>query len=217
MTQYTEGASFQHSPLTPSWMVLAPGRAACTGQIRTGPRNISKRHGIICHSSPAELLHTQIEDLLCANEQHQHIGAAICNNHTMLMQPMLGTDPSVVALQRMGITPWEHCLVVTTVQQGLEDGQYKGRRLLSRWAFEGCLAGELHVLHEAREVPASPELAGGPSTACQEHVGTLAKACPEACWECGHGLAQYPIVPLAQRGVGRGRGKPRLTDSASYQ
>lgn len=77
--------------------------------------------------------------------------------------------------------PWErHCLVVTTVLDALKEEQYKRSRLLSRWACEGCLAGELHVLHGPREAPAPPELAGGAFTACQEHAGTLAKACPTA-------------------------------------
>lgn len=113
--------------------------------------------------------------------------------------------------------PWErHCLVVTTVLDALE-GQYKRSRLLSPWAHEGCLAGEQRVLHGPREVPAPPELAGGASTACQEHAGTLAKACLTACWECGHVLAQHPYCPPGTKRGGAEPGKPRPTDSDSCQ
>lgn len=79
MTQYTEGGAVQdmssHSFLDgpSSW------EGSMDGAIQNWTQKYLKEAWNHCHSSPTELLHTQTEGLLCANEQHQHIGAAICN------------------------------------------------------------------------------------------------------------------------------------------
>lgn len=79
MTQYTEGGSVQDMPSHPFLDCPSSWESSMDGENQNWTQKYLKEAWNHCHSCPTELLHTQTEDLLCANEQHQHIGAAICN------------------------------------------------------------------------------------------------------------------------------------------
>lgn len=172
------------------------------GQIRTGLRSTSKRHGITVIHLPQSYYTHRLKVCFVLMSSISTLEQPSATPH--YADATLGTDPSAAAFQSTGI----HALgtALTTVLDALKEEQYKRSRLLSRWACEGCLAGELHVLHGPREAPAPPELAAGAFTACQEHAGTLAKACPTARWECGHSLARHPHCPPGTKRGGADRG-----------
>lgn len=79
VTQYTEGRSGQDMPTHSFRDGPSSSEGSMDGANQNWTQKYLKEARNHCHSSPAELLHTQIEGLLCANEQHQHTGAAICN------------------------------------------------------------------------------------------------------------------------------------------
>lgn len=121
MTQYTEGGSFQHSPLTPSCTVLAPERAAWMGQIRTGPKSTSKRHGIIVIHLPQSYYTHRLKIFFVLMSSISTLEQPSATSHYADATHAGHRSFSSGILM---IMPWErHCLVVTTVLQGLEEGQ----------------------------------------------------------------------------------------------
>lgn len=98
-------------PPTPSWMVLPPGRAARMGQIRTGPRSTSKRHGITVINLPQSCNTHRLKVCFVLMSSISRLEQPSATPHyavkLQLMQPVLGTDPSAAAFQGMGI----HALV----------------------------------------------------------------------------------------------------------
>lgn len=189
------------------------------GQIRTGPRGTSKRHGTPVIHLPQGYLHAQTEGLLCANEQHQHIGAAICNT---TLRCQISADATRAGhrslsggIARHGNPRLENG--TASLCPLCRSARRRGSTRAGGFPLAGAVLGawlesSMSRSGQGKRRPPRSLLGSMPGP-----PGAMAKACPGACWECAPGLARHPHCPPGTKSGGAGPGEPRLTDSARRQ